>query len=218
MVKKKYHDYVFDVKNKKFVGKFDEMYKAEKSGGFDSWEQDDLNYLDKQICMYILREFNSKSILDIGCGKGMITSQIQSTQNIVVGLDKSKQAISIASNRYDNIEFVVADIQKTNWINVLKSTKLKNKNGSISCISCLEILSYISNWRNSIEQFSKLGEYLLIKIYLPPNPVGFIKSKDEFIEWYGTYYNIINLIDLVSDQTIILFGKSKAIGDYNARV
>ena len=37
----KYHKYVFDVNDKKFVGNFEEMYQKESEENFDSWHQDD---------------------------------------------------------------------------------------------------------------------------------------------------------------------------------
>ena len=34
-----WHKFVFDIKNKRFVGKFDAMYKSESQKNFDSWNQ-----------------------------------------------------------------------------------------------------------------------------------------------------------------------------------
>ena len=45
-MEKGYHNFVFDIDNRKFVGEFDKMYKAETTKGFDSWDQDDVTYLD----------------------------------------------------------------------------------------------------------------------------------------------------------------------------
>ena len=48
--RERYDDkYVFDDQSKSFIGEFDQMYKAEKTENFDSWNQDDVNTLDNQL-------------------------------------------------------------------------------------------------------------------------------------------------------------------------
>ena len=69
----KHHPYVFDETKLCFAGKFEEMYQTEKEKGFDSWYQDDVRHLDKNICLNILDDFNFRYILDVGCGKGAFT-------------------------------------------------------------------------------------------------------------------------------------------------
>ncbi len=58
MNKGNYHKYVFDMQNRSFIGEFDQMYKAEKTESFDSWHQDDVNILDKQLCLQIIEQSN----------------------------------------------------------------------------------------------------------------------------------------------------------------
>ena len=48
------------------------MYKAEKINDFDSWNQDDVSLLDKQICLKIVKELSFNTLLDVGCGKGAL--------------------------------------------------------------------------------------------------------------------------------------------------
>ena len=42
-----YHKFVFDIKHRKFVGKFEEMYASEKEQIFDSWHQEDSRFIAK---------------------------------------------------------------------------------------------------------------------------------------------------------------------------
>lgn len=37
-----YHNYVFDVENREFVGQFNEMFNAEEDNYFNSWHQEDM--------------------------------------------------------------------------------------------------------------------------------------------------------------------------------
>ena len=48
---KSYHSFVFDTENRSFVGEFEEMYKEDLSGNFDSWHQDDLRFSEEN-CTY----------------------------------------------------------------------------------------------------------------------------------------------------------------------
>ena len=89
---KDYHSYVFDLENREFVGKFDEMYQAESEAGFDSWHQEGLRHLSKKICHLILNEYNFLSILDIGRGKGASTQFLKKKNNTVIGRYQSNGA------------------------------------------------------------------------------------------------------------------------------
>jgi len=111
-----YHRYVFDQQERKFIGQFDEMYQAEQEKGFDSWQQDDLRHLDRNICLSILQKYNFSRILDVGCGKGAFTHLLKKNNNYVIGLDVSKTALSQASARYPDIEFIHANVQDESWL------------------------------------------------------------------------------------------------------
>ena len=42
MKKEKYHQYVFNTAERKFVGDFESMYKDETNKKFDSWHHEDI--------------------------------------------------------------------------------------------------------------------------------------------------------------------------------
>jgi hypothetical protein len=69
----KYHKYVFDLENRKFVGAFEKMYKNEKDEIFDSWHQTNTIQLHRKFALVILEKYNFNTIIDIGCGKGNFT-------------------------------------------------------------------------------------------------------------------------------------------------
>lgn len=195
-----YHPYVFDTKARKFVGKFEEMYRNEKKRGFDSWQQDDLRHLDRQICLNILEQYNFNNILDVGCGKGAFTQFLKKQNNLVMGLDISSEALLRAKVRYPDIEFIQTDVLNPSWYNVC--------GGGYDLIVCMEILSYIENWPILLSRFSILGEYSLIKLFIPDQPIGFVKSIDQLLERFAQYYSVIENIHLVNRRHYILFGRS----------
>ena len=91
-----YQKYVFDFKNRKVLGNFEEMYQQEDVQGFDSWYSSNINHLPKKIHFIILNQYNFSSILDYGCGKGAFTHLLKKANNYVLGLDVSETAIKKA--------------------------------------------------------------------------------------------------------------------------
>ncbi|MGG7091094.1 methyltransferase domain-containing protein [Campylobacter sp. 1BO] len=115
----KYHKYVFNLENRKFVGDFELMYQNEAIENFDSWHQDDSRQLQRKIDLAIFDEYNFKTILDIGCGKGSFTHHLKKKNNYCLGVDISPTAINIAKERFLDIDFEVCDISKSGEISRL---------------------------------------------------------------------------------------------------
>ncbi|MFC1580605.1 class I SAM-dependent methyltransferase [Thermodesulfobacteriota bacterium] len=108
--KENYHDYV--IKDGEFIGDFEKMYQS----CTDPWHQDSkvFHFKDLSIAILQLHGFNEfSSILDIGCGKGKFTNKIKQLfpGAKVSGLDISDTAIKTAMARYQQIEFITADIR-----------------------------------------------------------------------------------------------------------
>ena len=141
---------------------------------------------------------------------------MKTKDNLVFGLDISQEAVSIASRRYNNIQFFMADIKHSNLTNILNKNlhNIDNEGvATVDCIVCLETLSYIENWKRLIRDFSALGKFALIKLYIPDDPIGYVKNGDEFVSEFNIHFNIVEHIKFVSRGIIILFGKSKLIGE-----
>ena len=194
-----YHKYVFDLKNKKFIGKFNEMYQREDVEDFDSWFSSDLTHLPKLISLAILNRYNFKNILDFGCGKGSFTHILKKRNNYVLGLDISKTAIKKAKVNYGNkIDFMV--IQDNEFTSFVQKQKF-----DLTII--LETLSYIENWRKAIKDISKFSIYIYITLYIPANPIGFVKSFQELIDAIENYFNIEEKI-IYNDESIFILAKN----------
>jgi hypothetical protein len=72
----------------------------------------------------------------------------------------------------------------------------------------MEVLSYLPNWSNVIEEFSRIGEYVLITSDIPENPIGYVKSKESLKSVVQRHYEIIDELYLSRFRKTILFGKS----------
>lgn len=51
----------------------------------------------------------NKTVLDLGCGTGILTAQLADFSKSVVGVDSSENMIKKAENQYRNIDFFVCD-------------------------------------------------------------------------------------------------------------
>lgn len=199
-----YHPYVFDEVNRRFVGQFEDMYRAEQREGFDSWHQDDLRNLTKRICLEVLRDHTFGRVLDLGCGKGAFTQQLVGATNDVIGVDLSETALSVARTRCPRATFVQADVGSA-------GTDLTTlAGGRVDLVVCLETLSYLERWRQVIEAVAALSRHVLLTLYVPPNPIGFITSRQELADVFVRSFTPIEDLRLETRQQIVLFGESRS--------
>ena len=194
-----YHKYVFDSKNRKFIGNFEKMYSNEDIEGYDSWYSSSLTHLPKLIHLQILNSYNFNRILDFGCGKGSFTHLLKKNNNYVIGLDISSTAIEKAKIMYGNKVdfFVIKDNDFTPHV---------DKN--FDCTICLETFSYIKQWKKVIADIATFTEYIYISLYIPPNPIGYIKNNKDLTSTISIYFNIIEEI-IYNKESIFILGKTK---------
>ncbi len=199
-----YHRYVFDLEKRIFVGEFEEMYQAEKEGYFDSWHQESLRTLGKQICLDILEQYNFSRIVDIGCGKGTFTHLLKKNNNHVVGIDVSESALKYARGKYHDIDFVQTDLASESW----DKETLFSEN-AYDLVVLMETLSYLPNWEEVIEKLSKFAWCMLLSLFLPRDPIGFVKNAGSLVRVFGNSFEVRENIHLVNRETVVLFGSSK---------
>jgi len=197
----KYHKYVFDLKNRKFVGTFEKMYKNEERNNFDSWFQEDLRDLATQIAYTILHRYNFSNILDAGCGKGTFVHQLKKKNNYVRGIDLSPTAIKKARAKYPDIDFEVGR---------LETMRLGRK---FDLVIIKETLSYSKDWKKIIKKASSC-KYALISLSLVPNPIGFVKTSQELRNEIARYFKPLvdlTLFEKPGEEIVIIFGQNKRL-------
>jgi len=210
-----YHKYVFNEKAREFVGVFEAMYRAEEKEGFDSWNQNDLTHITKQLAMTLLKKCsNIETIADIGCGKGYFTESIAHIFHpmLMRAIDISPTAIEKAKERvkfldYRIVEYSVMDISKATK-NEFCSRLIGDLQTFLHLTVCMEVLSYLPNWREVIENISCMAMRVLITLSLPPNPIGYVKSFDELEAEVKKHFIIKHKI-MYNDNLIILMAKIK---------
>ena len=177
-----YHKYVFDLKNRAFVGKFEEMYANEDKEGFDSWHQENLDEPTKQISLQMIRKRRYASALDLGCGKGAFTNLLKGCAQKVTGVDIAQTAIDKAKAKYKGITFIAGDSEDI----------LGGSVSSWDLIVMMEILSYLKNWKGLIAGAARKCRYFFVSLYLPPDPIGFIKNYEELKQEIEKYFEVID--------------------------
>ena len=105
----------------------------------------------------------SAKVLDIGCGNGETAAYLTKEYNLcVTGIDKSREAISGAKEKYPGIEFLEGDGQSLDFESL-----------SFDCILMECTLSLMQNPIEAIHEafcVLKMGGYLIIHDLYIPNP------------------------------------------------
>ena len=76
-------------------------------------------------------------------------------------------------------------------------------------VVCSEVLSYLSNWRELIQAISMTTRFFLVSLYLPFDPIGFVKSAEELKSEIMKYFDLKEYIVLEVSRFYIVFARSK---------
>lgn len=168
MTEPPWHRYVFDSEERRFVGDFEAMYQAEAQGQWDAWHQSDPRRLDNRVAMLLLDQVTYSSAVDLGSGKGAFTASLKRRDNRVVGVDASETAIAAARAHHPDVEWVCASVD--DYVSTAEPVDL---------FLLRELLSYLDDWRELLAGCAERCRYCLVSLYLPLDPIGFVKSHEE---------------------------------------
>ena len=114
----------------------------------------------KKITNNPAREKSPIRILDAGCGEGFISNMIYNNiDNVeVVGLEYTSEAIDIAKQSNNNIEFVQGDIYKMPF-----------EDAAFDIVLCMEVLEHLTDPSAAIEEVLRVSKNFLI-ITVPNEP------------------------------------------------
>ena len=190
----KYHKYVFDEQGRRLIGAFEDMYKAEDTEGFDSWQSQNVRHLRHRLALEILDDYNFSSVLEIGCGKGSMTQFLKKANNRVLGIDISPTAVEKAKTSHPDIEFRAMDALA---VDTLDET--------FDLAAVMMTLAYVSNWRGLLAKIASVADNALLVEYIPDQAIGAVKSLDDARQEFEKHFNIAT--DIVLDRNILmLFG------------
>jgi ubiquinone/menaquinone biosynthesis C-methylase UbiE len=127
------------------------------------------NYQDIKRLRFILNAIErniykkSPTILDVGCGNGIISMNLAAKGFEVTGIDISNKAIKKASqlNNYPNLKFKIADAEK-----------LAIEERQYDIVICSEVLEHLNDPENLLKSIYKLLTENGILIATVPNGYG----------------------------------------------
>jgi len=185
-----YKKFIFDNRKRRFLGKFEEMYRAEDDKKkFDSWYESDLKCLRKTISLEVLSSYNFKSILDVGCGKGNFIHLLKKRNNKVMGIDISPTAISRAKASFPGVSFCCMDAKD-----------IKNLNQRFDLIVVMGLFAYIKQWCKVVKDISTMTRYFYIAEYVPKNCIGFVKNGISLEREVKKYFRVVDKVVLNNEH------------------
>jgi 2-polyprenyl-3-methyl-5-hydroxy-6-metoxy-1,4-benzoquinol methylase len=106
----------------------------------------------------LIRELfgNPRSLLEIGCGEGFQSSELQRLCDHLYGIDVSKRAVKRAQRRCPRATFAVTDIYHLPQPPLLKRFDI---------VTACEVLYYMTDVAAALTRISELGEACLISYY-----------------------------------------------------
>jgi SAM-dependent methyltransferase len=192
---KTYHDYV--IKDGKFIGKFEEMYKEFD----DPWMQSQQpNRYSRQMAIMNIQRYGIRSIVEYGCGLGYYAQHIYKDTGIVCrSIDISETAIEKAKQIFPHLHFEVG--------NILDMDGLPDKENT-DCILLADITWLILN------DLEKINQLLLTHFrgkYLINNFVTYKGTQKYGLEYFTTTKEYIDYMPF----KLIGYGEATTIDDHN---
>ncbi|MDZ5253836.1 class I SAM-dependent methyltransferase [Clostridium sp. LIBA-8841] len=89
---------------------YEKLYKFYKK----DWGKDSIRYVDLIINVISTFNLNVSSILDVGCGTGILAKELKNMNFEVSGIDISEDMINVANETTAGIEFAVSDMRNFN--------------------------------------------------------------------------------------------------------
>lgn len=166
----RYQDYV--IANGEFVGEFEEMYRDFE----DPWEQStrEQGRSEKTLAVGLCRKYGFSKVLELGCGLGHFSNELQEAGMAVTGVDVSETAISKALAVYPQCTFICSDVLD---FSVYERAKP-------DCIIFSEITWYILDKLDEFLSFYKNAEWEGKRPYL----LHLLTLYPEGVQQYGKNY------------------------------
>jgi hypothetical protein len=147
----------------------------------------------------------------LAVARGALTHLLKKNNNKVFGTDISSTAIKRAEARYPDIDFFELDVNsEEQFNNFLAEVNVSHPEG-VDLIFSSETLSYLDQYANFLRIASLNCKFIMISLYLPENPIGFIKSPEHLELEMKKYFDILEVVYIKKLRSVIVFGKSMKV-------
>lgn len=89
--------------------------------------------------------------------------------------------------------------------------KVSRNCGGLELVFTSECLSYLENWREFLRAVSHHARFLMVSLYIPEEPIGFVKSPDELEAEISRHFDLIESVRMTKGRFIVVFAKSHAV-------
>lgn len=144
----------------------------------------------------IFKFFKGSTILDIGCGTGLITRHLEA--ELTVGLDINQWAIERAKVRSPSVDFITGDAEN-----------IPLKPNLFDAVICTEVLEHLPQPEKAVQEIFQVLKHggLLIGSVPSANPVwklrSCLSSRSLSVEPFHCAYRITELRLLLNDFQIL---------------
>lgn len=80
----------------------------------------------------------------------------------------------------------------------------------VDLIVIREVLSYLESWREVIAHCARLTTYCLVGLFLPPDPIGFVKSHAELDTELNRHFHPLEAVMITPRQLVTSLWASKS--------
>lgn len=188
-----YHQYVYDHEARTLIGRFEELYREGAAKGLDAWHQDALDVReDVALAEYAVADVRGdlllRTVVDLGCGKGVLARRLFADVDSYLGIDVSETAVTTARLSFPTMEFVQSNVQTGEDLLRVVSQRFAT---DLDLFFCCQTLSFMDDWSGILEYATRRFKAIVIVLYLPPDPIGYIKSFGSLIDEVGRNFSEI---------------------------
>jgi hypothetical protein len=72
-------------------------------------------------------------------------------------------------------------------------------------------LYYLQNWKDVLCRMSKYAKYAYVGLNIPDDTILFIKNKNEFINEFEKYFQVVDYIEYVHEHSFAMLGETKQL-------
>lgn len=156
---------------------------------------------------------NNDSVLDVGCGNGLVSDYLEQKGMKVTAIDTSQNMLDICKKRNDNIDYYEMDVRNLNF-----------DDSTFNAIFCYAVLIHIDKLEtfNVLEKFYKLLEQngiLFINVMEEKEPnenITVVESLDNQYKTWFQYYNKEELTNILKEIGFSIIETSDRIFDDDA--
>lgn len=89
------------------------------------------------------------------------------------------------------------------------ATKGASHDNYVDLVFTAETLSYLESWEDVVQTIAQHSKYLLISLFIPHDPIGFVRNADQLEAVVGKSFEIIENVSMKKSRFVVIFAKSK---------